>query len=158
MGIDKKASVSVPIAVLSRFIVDFFPNPDGDDGPHPWDPFAGEPQPIPWKQFVLARIDVERLVGEVRRQLLHIKTMSVQKEGAHAVTAIGAWIADEIDGWCGSEPIKLHIPIPKGYGLLVRGALLAQAIDSIPDAAVKGQIQQGAARLFETGFKELTAA
>lgn len=129
------------------------------EGPHPdpWRATVG-PDPIPWKGALLARFEIDRMVGLAR--------MVEAVNGGHGHDGIRRQLAEIIDEWCGTPPRpRWPLPWPFAFGLeefnigpvdlVMMGVQFHKAAEALRDSALAEDFSAAANRLTQTGLERL---
>jgi hypothetical protein len=157
-----------PQPLPPRWVVElvkrFGPSPDPwieKEGPHPdpWKDKAG-PQPDSWKGALLARFEIDRLVG--------LAQMVEAIGGEQGRGVVSRRVAEIVDDWC-ETPAKPRWPFPWPYpfrwrneemtigpaDLVVMGVQFHKAAEALSDSALAEDFTTAANRLTQTGLERL---
>ena len=152
----------LPPRWVVEIIKQFGPLPDPwKEGPHPdpWRIKAG-PSPIPWKGALLARLEIDRMVGLART--------AEAIGGEQRQDGIRRQLAEIIDEWCGTPPRpRWPLPFPFPFrpreenfnigpvDLVMMGVQFHKASEALRDTALAEDFSNAANRLTQTGLERL---
>ena len=128
--------------------------------PDPWKEKAG-PHPDPWKGALLARFEIDRMVGLAR--------MVEAVDGNRRQDGIRRQLAEIIDEWCGTPP-RPRWPLPWPFpfslredfsigpiDLVMMGVQFHKAAEALRDSPLAEDFSAAANRLTKTGLQRLEA-
>ena len=145
----------LPPKWIIELLKQFGPSPDplkGKEGPHP----------DPWKGALLARVEIDRMVGLAR--------MLEATGGERGQEGISRQLAGIIDEWCETPP-RPRWPLPWPFpfrfreedfsigpvDLVMMGVQFQKAAEALPNSTLAEDFSAAANRLTQTGLERLEA-
>ena len=142
------------LAQAARLLARLAPHPD------PW--ITAEPEPLPWRATLLARVSIDRLIGLAQ---------AAEFGGEQSQQAVSRQVAQLVDDYCGTPPRRPRWPLPWPFRLtrpdekfvispselVTMGAQFYQASEALGDAPLASDFAAAAHRLAQTGFDRLAA-
>lgn len=119
------------------------------------------PSPDPWKGALLARVEIDRVVG--------LAQMAEAVSGEQGREVVRRRLAEMVDEWCGTPP-KPRWPLPWPFplrwrdgdefkigpaDLVVMGAQFQKTAEALGDSALAEDFAAAADRLTQTGLERL---
>jgi hypothetical protein len=118
------------------------------------------PQPDPWRSALLARVEIDRMLGLAR--------MLEALGGERRQEVMSRQLAEMVDEWCGTPP-KPRWPLPWPFAfrwrdeefkigpadLVLMGVQFQKAAEALSDSALAEDFTAAANRLTQTGLERL---
>jgi hypothetical protein len=151
----------LPPRWVAEILKQFGPHPDPwreGPGPQPWKGKAG-PVPDPWKSALIARAEIDRVVGLARM---------VEAVGGERQGVVRRQLAEFLDEWCGTPP-RPRWPLPWPFpfklrdeelkigpaDLVLMGLQFHKAAEALSDSGLAEDFIATAHRLTQTGMERL---